>query len=384
MNTLLNRRQWLKAAGATAATAVLANRLPLHAQAPGPGVAPPPPGPVVLSWNENPFGPSPAARAAMQAAIGRSCRYPDPQIGALREALAQREGVSVAQLLPGCGSGEILEAAGLHYGAGGGEIVAADPTFYQLLAAAERAGGRIARVPLNARLEHDLPALEAAITDRTRLVYVVNPHNPTGTICEPGALREWVKRISGRVAVFVDEAYLECLEDPAAHSCAGLVREGRNVIVARTFSKIHGLAGARLGYALMSAPTAEALRARMTGDLSLASVEGGLAALRDEGFVTATRAELKAGREALQALARELGCEHTVAHGNFAFIRTGMPAKDFQAKMAAEGVLVGRPFPPLHDWSRITIGLPEEMARCHAALRKVMARPDHGDPRAGG
>lgn len=390
MKTLLNRRQWLKAAGAAVAASTFAHRQPLSAQlsstgTPAPSVVPPQSlAPVVLSWNENPFGPSPSARAAMQAAIGRSCRYPDPQIGALREALAQREGVSVAQLLPGCGSGEILEAAGLHYGAGGGEIVAADPTFYQLLAAAERAGGRTVRVPLNHRLEHDLPALEAALTDRTRLVYVVNPHNPTGTICEPGALREWVKRIADRVAVFVDEAYLECLEDPAAHTCAGLVREGRNVIVARTFSKIHGMAGARLGYALMSAPTAEALRARMTGDLSLASVEGGLAALRDEGFVTATRAELKAGREVLQALARELGCEHTAAHGNFAFIRTGMPVKDFQAKMAAEGVLVGRPFPPLHDWSRITIGLPEEMARCHAALRKVLARPGREEPRAGG
>lgn len=390
MKTLLNRRQWLKAAGATIATTTLANRLPLHAQVSSTGVPPPsvvPPqslAPAVLSWNENPFGPSPAARAAMQAAVGRSCRYPDPQIAALREALAQREGVPVAQLLLGCGSGEILEAAGLHYGADGSEIVAADPTFFQLLAAAERAGGRIVRVPLNTRLEHDLPALEAAITGRTRLVYVVNPHNPTGTICEPGALRAWVKRVSARVPVLVDEAYLECLDDPAAHTCAGLVREGHNVVVARTFSKIHGMAGARLGCAIMPAAAAEALRARMTGDLSLATVEGGLAALRDEGFVTTTRAELKAGREALQALARELGCEHTDAHGNFVFIRTGMPAKDFQAKMAAEGVLVGRPFPPLHDWSRITVGLPGEMTRCHAALRKVLAPPGHGKHRAGG
>ena len=378
MNTLLNRRQWLKAAGATVAAAAFAHRQPLSAQlsstgTPAPSVVRPQSlAPVVLSWNENPFGPSPAARAAMQAALGRSCRYPDPQIAALREALAKREGVPAAQLLLGCGSGEILDATGLHYGASGGEIVAADPTFFQLLAAAERAGGRTVRVPLNRRLEHDLPALEAAITDRTRLVYVVNPHNPTGTICEPGALREWVKRISGRVAVFVDEAYLECLDDPAAHTCAGLVREGHNVIVARTFSKIHGMAGARLGYAVLPGPIAEALRARMTGDLSLATVEGGLAALQDQAFVTETRSQLRAGREALQALARKLGRVHTEAQGNFVFIHTGMPAKDFQARMAAEGVLVGRPFPPLHEWSRITIGLPDEMERCHAALRKVL------------
>lgn len=366
MKTPLTRRQWLKAAGATLAATTLANRLvPATPQAPVID-------PVVLSWNENPFGPSPAARAAMQVALWRSCRYPDPQIAALREALAKREGVPAAQLLLGCGSGEILDAAGLHFGAGGGEIVTADPTFHQLLAAAERGGGRVVRVPLNARLEHDLPTLEAAITGRTRLVYLCNPHNPTGTICDPGALREWTRRVAERVTVLVDEAYLECLDEPAAHTCAGLVREGRNVIVARTFSKIHGMAGARLGCALMPAATAEALRARMTGDLSLATVEGGLAALTDEKFVLETRAQLREGREALQALARQLGREHTDARGNFAFIRTGMPAKDFQERMRLEGVLVGRPFPPLHDWSRITIGLPSEMERCHAALRKVL------------
>jgi len=370
MKNHLSRRQWLKAAGVTVAATAFTRSL---AQATRPTPIPLPPGPVVLSWNENPFGPSLRARTAMHAGVERSCRYPDPPIAALREAIAQREDVPAAQVLLGCGSGEILDAAGLHFGAGGGEIVAADPTFHQLLAAAERVGGRIARVPLNARLEHNLPALEAAITDRTRLVYAVNPHNPTGTICEPGQLREWTKRVAARVPVLVDEAYLECLDDPAAHTCAGLVREGHNVIIARTFSKIYGMAGARLGYAVLPGSIAEALRARMTGDLSLATVEGGLAALPDQTFVADTRRQLREGRDALQALARELGREHTDARGNFAFIRTGMPAKDFQAKMAAEGVQVGRPFPPLHDWSRITIGLPHEMERCHAALRKVLS-----------
>lgn len=378
MKTLLSRRQWLKAAGAAAATGALASRLPLSAQdkpapaAPGQMMPLRPLGPAQLSWNENPYGPSPAAQNAMRLAAGRSCRYPDAKQNALLEVVARREEVAPASILLGCGSGEILEAAGLHAGADGGEIVAADPTFFQLLGAAERAGGRIVRVPLNARLEHDLPALEAALTGRTRLVYVVNPHNPTGTVCEPGALRDWVRRVSARVTVLVDEAYLECLDDPAAHTCAGLVREGRDVIIARTFSKIHGMAGCRLGYAVLPDRLAPSLRRRMTGDLSLVTVEGGLAALRDEEFVQATRAKLKTGREALQALARELGREHTDARGNFVFIRTGLPAQEFQDKMAAEGVQVGRPFPPLLDWSRITIGLPHEMEACHRALRKVL------------
>lgn len=372
MNTLLNRRQWLKAAGVTLAAAAVAPRLSRLAAAPLPATSPAAPGPVQLSWNENPFGPSPAVQAAMRAAVGRTCRYPDAEEDALRELVATREGVPAAQVLLGCGSGEILEAAGLHYGANGGEIVAADPTFMQLLSAAERGGGKAVRVPLNARLEHDLPAMAAAVGPKTGLVYIVNPHNPTGTICPPETLRGFVQELSARVPVMVDEAYRECMDDPAAQTCVGLVRAGHNVIIARTFSKIYGLAGARLGYAITTRKIADALRVHFTGSLSLATLEGGRAALGDEAFVTATRAQLKAGREALEALARSLGKEHAAARGNFAFIRTGLPAKEFQDKMRAEGVLVGRPFPPLHDWSRITIGLPSEMELCHRAMRKVL------------
>ena len=272
----------------------------------------------------------------------------------------------------GNGSGEILDAAGFHFGYEKGEIIAANPSYMQLVVAAEKAGGAAVRIPLNARLEHDLPAMAAAVGPRTSLVYIVNPNNPTGTVCDATELREFVRTVSARVPVFIDEAYLECTDDFAGRTCAGLVTSGHNVVVARTFSKIFGMAGCRLGYAVLPEKLAASLRARMTGSLSLTTIMAGIASLGDTAYVTATRAKLKAGREALMAQARSLGRECTAAQGNFAFIKTGMPVKDFVTKMRAEGVVVGRPFPPLLEWARITVGLPEEMEVCHLALRKVL------------
>lgn len=367
---LLNRRQWLKAAGATLAATALAPRVRLLAQSPAP--APAPAGPIVLSWNENPFGPAESAREAMRTAIHRACRYPDDEERELLNLIAAREGCSPGQIVLGAGSGEILDAAGLHFGLEKGEIVAADPCYMQLLDAAARVGGRAVRVPLNARLEHDLPAMAAAVNARTTLVYVVNPNNPTGTACDATELKDFVRDISARATVLIDEAYLECTDNFAERTCAGLAIAGHNVVVARTFSKIYGLAGLRLGYAVMPEKLALSLRARMTGSLSIVTIAAALASLRDPAYVTATRAKLKAGREALVAVAKSLGRECAVPQGNFVFVHTGMPVKDFIARMRAEGVVVGRPFPPLLDWARITVGLPGEMEVCHRALRRVL------------
>ena len=369
---LLNRRQWLKAAGATLAATALTPRLP--AQAPVPRRAAPPvePGMIQLSWNENPFGPAESAQAAMIAAVPRSCRYADAEEHALLEMIAAKEGCSPNQIVMGSGSGEILDVAGFHFGYEKGEIISADPSYMQLVNAAEKAGGRAVRVPLNARLEHDLPAMAAAVGPKTSLVYLVNPNNPTGTVCDAAELKEFVKTVSARVPVFIDEAYLECTDNFAERTCAPLSVAGHNVVVARTFSKIYGMAGCRLGYAVMPEKLATSLRARMTGSLSLVTIEAALASLRDTDYVTATRAKIKAGRDALVAEVKAMGKEYAVPQGNFVFFKTGMPIKDFIAKMRAEGVIVGRPFPPLLEWARVTIGLPHEMEVCHRAMRKVL------------
>lgn len=374
MPTLLNRRQWLKAAGAGLAASALVAPARLLAQAPAtaprrPVVAP---GLVRLNYNENPFGPADSAKAAMRAAADHACRYADAEERELLELIAAREGCQPGQIVLGAGSGEILDVAGFHFGLEKGEIVAANPSYMALLNAADRVGGKAVRVPLNARLEHDLPAMAAAVSERTSLVYLVNPNNPTGTVCDAGELKAFVRAQSERTTVFVDEAYLELTDNWAGRTCAPLAVEGRNVVVARTFSKIFGMAGMRLGYAIMPEPLAVKLRARMTGSLSIVTIAAASASLRDRAYLEDARAKIQAGRDALVAVVRELGREHAVPHGNFVFFRTGVPAPEFIARMRAEGIEVGRPFPPLLDWARISIGLPAEMEKCHRALRRVL------------
>jgi histidinol-phosphate aminotransferase len=376
MTLILNRRQWLKAAGASVAAGALASPSRLFAQTPA--AAPrrpiPPPGLVRLNYNENPFGPAPSAKAAMHAATDHAAfRYADAEERELLELIARREGCKPEQIVMGAGSGEILDVAGFHFGLEKGEIVAANPSYMALLNAADRVGGKAVRVPLNARFEHDLPAMAAAVSSRTSLIYIVNPNNPTGTVCDARELREFVRTQSERTTVFIDEAYLELTDDFAGRTCAALAIEGRNVVVARTFSKIFGMAGMRLGYAVMPEKLAASLRARMTGSLSIVTIAAAIASLKDAPYVESTRAKIKAGREALIAEVKALGRAYAEAHGNFVFFQTGMPVQDFIAKMRTEGVEVGRPFPPLLDWARISIGLPEEMAVCHRALRKVLA-----------
>lgn len=368
----LDRRTWLKSAGAALAGLSLAPRLPRAAE---PGVAvpaPPSTTPVKLSLNENPFGPAPEAIAAMQAHAAQVFRYPSAEGRALVKAIAAKEGVRPEQIVLGAGSGEVLEAFAAGVGAPGGEVVAAMPTYGQLLQAMERKGVRRVEVPLNAELQHDLEAMAAAITPATQCVYVCNPNNPTGTLVDPDQLKAFLIEAAKTTPVFVDEAYLECADDFSRHTMAGLVRAGHNVTVSRTFSKIYGLAGQRIGYGIVPAETARTLRGAMAGGTNYLALVAAQASLEAVNYQENTRLRIKAGRDALMAVLKQLGCRCAVPQGNFVFFQSGRPITEFRSAMAAAGVIVGRPFPPYLDWCRITIGTPEEMAVAHAALRTVL------------
>ena len=395
-STRFNRRQWLKASGAAVASLALASRISLRA-APAPDRLPEPagpnsgtglptressltgretratPSPVQLSLNENPFGPSPRAIAAMQQELPRVHRYPFNKTPELVKLIADREGVPGDHILLGVGSGEILETYGVYLGRQHGEVITVSPGYMQMTQAMERMGSRIVAVPLNARLEHDLAAMASKVTTDTKAVYICNPNNPSGTIVEPARLRDFAIEVSKKVPVFIDEAYLQCSDDFAANTMVGLVREGHNVTVARTFSKIYGLAGQRIGYGIMQPAMAEELRPFMTGSVNLLGVVAARASLEDPTYVEATRRQIKAGRDALIGVLKELGRRYAEPQGNFVFFHTGLPIAEFQKKMRAENVIVARPFAPLLEWCRISIGTPEEMAVSHAALRKILS-----------
>lgn len=366
----LNRRRWLQTTGTLLAGWGVSGRA---AAAPGPGPAAT--GPARLSLNENPFGPAASAIAAMQAQLAFTHRYPSAFTSELTQAIAEKEGVSERHVLLGVGSGEILQAVGRWIGGMKGEVVTATPGYMQLVDVAQRSGARIIPVPVNDRLEHDLGAMAAKVGASTKLVYICNPNNPTGTLLPAADLRSFAIETSKRTTVFVDEAYLECSDDFSGNTMTGLLRDGHDVIIARTFSKIHGLAGQRIGYALMKPETAERVKSFMTGPtaMNLLGVVAARASLTDKAYVEATRLRIKNGRDQLLDVLASLKRRYAQPQGNFVFFHTGMPIADFQDRMRAEGVIVARPFPPLLDWCRITIGLPDEMSRVHQALRKILA-----------
>ena len=370
----LNRRQWLKATGAAFAGLALAPRIALRAEAAPAAPLPPtvPAGLVQLCWNENPFGPSPQAVVAMEREVPRVHRYPFNIAPRLIQRLADQEGVTPEHIVLGVGSGEILETYGVYLGRQGGDVITASPGYTQMTGAMQRMGSRVVAVPLNAKLEYDLEAMAAKITPATKAVYICNPNNPSGTILEPARLRAFAIEVSKTVPVFIDEAYLQCSDNFAENTMVGLVREGHNVTVARTFSKLYGLAGQRMGYGVMQPEMAKGMREFMTGSVNLLGVVGALASLDDLLYVESARLKIKAGRDALIGVLKEFGRRYAEPQGNFVFFHTGVPIAEFSKRMLAENVIVARGFSPLNDWCRISIGSPAEMAVCHAALRKIL------------
>lgn len=374
----ITRRQWMLRSGATLAGVALSSRLlnfEAQAQLTPERLAAVAPSKARLSLNENPFGPSPAALAAMTSALaaGKACRYAYGEVAELIELIAKKEGVTPDHIVLGIGSGEILETVAVHFGLQKGEAIYASPGYLQLPTAIQTAGGTAVPIALNSRQEHDLAAMAAAVKGPTSVVYVANPHNPTGTVVDRAQLKAFVEEVSAKAFVLVDEAYLDIADDYAGRTVVGLVREGRNLLVARTFSKIYGLAGMRIGYGVTSPKIAAALRRYGLGMLAHPSVLAAIASLKDEGYVAATRAKIVAEKNKLTALLRELGRPYADSQTNFVFFQTGRPHAQVQAGMRQEGVAIARAFPPMNDWARLSIGLPEENELARAALRKVLS-----------
>ena len=363
----LSRRRWLEGAAALAA-ASLAPQLA--------GAEPKASREVArLSLNENPLGPSPKVVSAISRAMARLSRYTGQEAARLGQQIAAYEGVPAEQVV----LGEVLEPLGLQLGLEGGpgaEFVHSVPGYNALVDAARPVGGVSVGVPLDDAGSNDLGALSAKITRRTRAVFLVNPHNPTGTVHDIATFRDFVRDVAKRTLVIVDEAYLEFMDDFGARSLRALVSANENVIVFRTFGKAYGLAGLQLGYVL--APRALALRLSRAGvgaprSLNLLAVVAASAALGDQSFVSKVRTHVKAERAAWNSLLSELRLRQTHSHGNFVFFETGRPHADFAARMLAERVAIGRAFPPLDTWARVSIGLPDENRRARSAVKRVLA-----------
>lgn len=324
---------------------------------------------IRLAGNENPHGPGPAARAAIAAAIGDSWKYPMAEEMALRTRIAEREGVTPRHVMIGDGSSEILHIAGIVFGLERGELLTAVPTFTMIADHARAIGAMVREIPLDGAMRYDLAAMAAAISGQTRLIYVCNPNNPTGTMVPGTDLREFIAAVARRAMVLVDEAYLEFLPDAAAHSAVARVIAGDDVIVARTFSKLHGLAGLRIGYALARPDIIERMsRLKLTAPASLGLAAAG-ASLADTEFQAFSRRSISDGVAITVSALEDIGLRFAPTSANFVFFDTGSPVREFLGAMRERGFSLGRPFPPYLNWCRVSIGTVEQMRSFDQALR---------------
>ncbi len=373
-STSLPRRNWLRL-GLTTGAAVAAQRpARLLAGETTSVAAPAISAPVRLSLNENPFGPSErAVRAIAEHLGGGLSRYVEAEATAFTAQAATREGLPAEQIV----LGETLEPLGTLLaldGGPGGEIVYSVPGYTALVDAAARVGGAGAPVPLDARLENDLPAIAARVNGRTRAVFLVNPHNPSGTVSAPLAWLAFLRELSRRTLVIVDEAYLDFDEQLAPLTAARLTREGANIAVFRTFSKLHGLAALPFGYAAVPRALGQRLRALGIGEprtLNALALRAAAASLDDPAYAATTRAKVATERALWFRALDRLGLRRTAARGNFVFFETRRPHDAVASAFLAHGVKIGRAFPPLDTWARISIGLPEENTLARAALSAI-------------
>ena len=363
----MTRRAWLIASGA-ALCGIPRPACSAHA------VAAPHSPYVKLSLNENPMGPSPLALKALQGGIGEVCRYGKAGAEHLEHAVAAREAVPVDQIV----FGGILGALGRHLalsGPLGASFIYSEPGYTALVDVVAPLGDHAIGVPLNERLENDLPAIAAKVTDRTQAVYLVNPHNPSGTVSDAETFLHFVSETSRRTTVIVDEAYLEFAPEFNRRTAVRLTRAGENVIVFRTFSKIYGLAGLSLGYAVSPKALAASLKHAGIGAAATfdrLAIAAAAASLHDTGYVAFMRDRVATERDKWNRLFDALKVRHSDSSGNFVFFETRRPHREVAAALRARGIDIGRAFPPLERWARISIGLPEENQLARRAVAELL------------
>jgi len=326
---------------------------------------------IKLASNENPLGPSPKALAVLSEAAATLNRYPDGGAYRLRQALADRWKVSPDHVILGNGSDEILGLLCRAFLAPGDEAIMADQTFVIYKTEVTAAHGVPVVVPLQNE-RHALPAMAAAVTPRTRLVFICNPNNPTGTYVTAAEVEALMARIPEQVIVAFDEAYFEYVRVRDFPDCLGYVRRNRHAIVLRTFSKIYGLAGLRIGYGVTTPEINNYLnRIRPPFNANSLAQRAALAALDDEEHVARSRASNEAELAVVEKGLTELGFRPLPSQTNFLFFDVGRNGEEVFNALLREGVIVrhieGRML-------RVTIGLPEENRRFLQALRKVLGR----------
>jgi histidinol-phosphate aminotransferase len=331
-------------------------------------------GAIKLASNENPLPPSPKVLAALRQGLTGLNRYPDGSGYYLRQALAKRHGVSADSILLGNGSNELLELVARTFVRQGEEVVFPHPSFVVYPSIVQSVGGIRVVVTLKGH-RLDLTTMARAITPLTKLVFIANPNNPTGTIVTGDEIEAFVKEVPERVIVVFDEAYVEFAEGPDFPDSLGLLRQGRRVVVVRTFSKLASLAGLRVGYAIAD-PDFVALvnRIRQPFNVNALAQVAALASLDDEEHARATLAMIREGVTTLYRAFDEMGVTYVPTRANFILVEVPN-ADEVYRQLLRAGVIVRSMMSfGLERALRITVGTPEENARLIEALRRVLSK----------
>ncbi len=328
---------------------------------------------IKLASNENPLGPSPKAIEAMQAALPKAHFYPDGGGYYLREAIAARLGVDRLNVILGAGSNEVIEFIGHAFLDPGDEIIAARHGFIVYRLVATLFGARAVEVE-DPGFAHDLDGMLAAITPRTREIFIANPNNPTGTLLSQAEIDAFMARVPERVVVVFDEAYYEFLEEPP--ETLKFVREGRNVIVLRTFSKIQGLANLRVGYGVAKKALVEVLqKTRQPFNTNGIAQAAALAGLQDVEHQRRTRELTIEGRDFLQAEFARLELEFVPSYANFVLVKVGAGRALFQALLKRGIIIRDMDAYGLPEWVRVSVGTMEQNRRFISELPAVLPAP---------
>ena len=361
----IDRRSFLRniAAGAAAtATLPLAADLALGELVPG-SRASEPGGPIILSRNENAYGPSQKVVATMQDALRFANRYPDPSVEALHERIAKSHSIKLEQLVLGCGSGEILSTCASAFLGPGKKLITALPTFEALGKFAKTFGADVAEVPLTKTYAHDLDAMLAKADSSTGLVYICNPNNPTGSLTPRKDLEAFIRKLPATATVLIDEAYHHFVTRTADYvSFLDSPVDDPRVVVARTFSKVFGLAGMRVGYAVGSPEKIKPLAARRLPEgLNAIGARAALVAYDDLEYVKFSTKRNADDRQEFFNQANARMVRGIDSHTNFAMLQAGRPAVEVIEHFRKNNIAIARLFPSMSTHVRVSFGTPDEM-----------------------
>ena len=332
---------------------------------------------VRLSSNENPLGISSAAKDALVEAIVLSNRYPADQHRALVSKLAGAHEVGESQIVLGTGSAEVLQMAVQAFAAPRAKLVMAEPTYEAVTNYQRTESYELVKVPLTPGHEHDLDRMREAAegSGHPALVYLCNPNNPTATITPSAAIDAWIADAPEHVFFLSDEAYIEYVEDDRMWSSLPWIARKRNVLVVRTFSKIYGLAGLRIGYGIAHPDTAARLSDFASrNNINQLAIAAAGASFRDEALMRKSRAANRESKAMVETTLDELGLQRMPTQANFLMHRINGDLATYRGRMAEAGFLVGRDFPPMLDWNRLSFGLPEDMSRFCDSLREFRGK----------